>query len=105
MTKTELLKKCARWVAENDWWDITDHLFELGYNCQEVANYVEDADDKGFEQTVVFKVESLPHTPFLHFHFAINYYGGRWDEVPQLSEVTPYVTTRYKYLKNWTDDD
>lgn len=109
MFKNELLKKCADFVADieyNDWSELPDFLFELGYNCQELASYVEDADDKGYEQIHVYRVESLPGVDFMHFHFAIAYGAGGWSSLGiSLHEVTPYVTTRYKFIKNWTDDD
>jgi hypothetical protein len=107
MTKTELLKQCAQWVKEDDWWDICDYLFELGFNCQQVAKYVVDADDDGYEQSIVYRVESLPGgNDFIFFHFAISYGNAGWEGMGvNLLEVEPYITTRYKYIKNWSDDD
>jgi hypothetical protein len=106
MTKEELLKQCAEWVKDDDWWDLPDYLFELGFSCQQIASYIEDADDKGYEHANIYVVETLPGRGVpISLYIGIYYCGGRWDYSPQLCEVEPYITTRYKYIKNWTDED
>lgn len=110
-TKSELLKAFAKEVKAYNFWDAGDWFFERGFNCHKLDEYVHSADSGGYEERIIWLVESFRGADvFLHFHFAVVIYGGnRSANPPELYEATPYVTTRYttvldNYVNGVKDD-
>jgi hypothetical protein len=96
ITKEKLLLDLCHYLNEEGYGDIEVFFKENNIKISQIDSYVYDADDKGYSEHTIYKVELKEPFYFIH-----EWYGGKWESLGSAVYIAEaYQATRYKIISD-----